>query len=383
MAGTAKRTSCRSLAHQPAIIPDIYDAALDPEGLEGLAAIVMAVGDGSSAAVSILCGHTFDEVATHNLPDKVRQAYTAYYHRLNPCLPIAMARCPTRISRFTDILPEPVLERTEFYTDFMCVHDTVRVMGAPGIPIGPNQILQLGVHRARRSSNFSDDDVARLQGVLPHLQRAMQLRQRLACGLHGTIGLAALESLAFGCVICDGAGRVLFANGAAEILEASGALSLALRQGIGVPSPVESRQLLTLINETAAGGSGGNMILTAADGARVFALATPLPIRLGGQSGRVFITFRSENACTTLDAAVLQQLFPLTAAEARLALAVAAGHSLAEFGAEHRVSDNTLRTQIASVLRKTGAGNQRELVHLLGMLPPVKRLSASTNEGGR
>ncbi len=362
-----------SLAIQPAIVSDIYDAALDPEGLQGLTAIVMAVGEGSSAALGILHGNAFAEAAICNLPDKALQDYAAYYRHINPCIPLAMARHPNSISRFTDLMPETDLERTEFHTDFLRVHDTVRAMGVPAVPVGPGVLLQFSVHRPRGSTDFSDDDVARLQDLAPHLQRAMQLRRRLDLGLHLNAGLAALETLAFGCVICDGAGHVLFANRAAEALEASGIVTLASRQGLRARNAGQSRQLAASIGQTAAGGSGDALILTTRDGIRVFVLTTPLPMRLGGQPGRVLVTLRSENTSTTLDAAALQQLFVLTTAEARLALALAAGHSLAEFAAQHRVSDNTLRTQIASILHKTGTENQRELVRLLGLLPPVGR----------
>ncbi|MBR2691623.1 MAG: hypothetical protein IKE42_27525 [Aquamicrobium sp.] len=364
---------------EPAVVSDLYDAALDPQGLRGLAEIVMAVGQGSSAAVSLERGNSFEEVATFNLPDKALQDYAAYYRRINPCIPIAMARHPGNISRFSDLIAEQDLERTEFYTDFMQVHDTVRAMGAPGIAIGPNLLLQVGVHRSRGSTDFDGNDVARLQGMVPHLKRAMQLRRRLSGGLDINAGLAALEAFAFGCVICDAAGHVLFANRAAEALEAGGIVTLTTRQGLQARNPGQSRQLATSIGATAAGGTGDALILTARDGTRVFALTTPLPVRFGGQPGHVLVTFRSESAATTLDATALQQLFPLTTAEARLALALAGGHSLARYAAEHKVSDNTLRTQIASILHKTGTENQRELVRLLGLLPPVDRMAGVGN----
>lgn len=68
----------------------------------------------------------------------------------------------------------------------------------------------------------------------------------------------------------------------------------------------------------------------------------------------------------------LAHMFGLTAAEAGLALALLAGASLAEIGVERRVTNNTLRTQLASVLRKTDTANQQNLVRLLGLLPPMR-----------
>jgi DNA-binding CsgD family transcriptional regulator len=48
-----------------------------------------------------------------------------------------------------------------------------------------------------------------------------------------------------------------------------------------------------------------------------------------------------------------------------------AGRSLAEIGAKRKVSENTLRTQLANILRKTETANQRDLVRLLSLLPPT------------
>jgi DNA-binding CsgD family transcriptional regulator len=139
----------------------------------------------------------------------------------------------------------------------------------------------------------------------------------------------------------------------------------------------ESRQLAALVGETAVGGSGGAMILTAEGGARLFALVTPLPSHFSGQPGRVLVVLRSEAAAPALDAATLWRLFKLTPAEARLALAIAAGHSLGQIGREHHVSENTLRTQLVSILRKTDTANQRELVRMLSLLPPIHRPAAA------
>jgi DNA-binding CsgD family transcriptional regulator len=43
--------------------------------------------------------------------------------------------------------------------------------------------------------------------------------------------------------------------------------------------------------------------------------------------------------------------------------------SLKQIQEDRGVSENTIRTQIAHILAKTGAANQRELVKLLGSLP--------------
>jgi len=357
-----------------AIVGDIYDTALDSTGLQRLAATVMKVGVGLSADVIVHHDNGPPEAAVHGVPDEALRRYGEYYGRINPAISAAAFWNPTRIGRYSDAISPRQYRQTEFYTDFARVFDTVHVMGMLQLSISRGSRAEIGVHRGAQCRDFTDDDVRRLQGVVPYLQRALQLRQRLAPRTQAHIGFAVLVTLAFGCVICDGTGRVLFANRAAETLEREGALTLVMsRQGIGAPDPTERARFAALIRDTAIGGSGGCMLLNAAHGVRLFVLATPLPGRLNGQPGQVLLTFRSETASPTVDTTMLGRLFQLTPAEARLAIALAAGRSLAEIGAELRVTENTLRTQIASVLRKTGTANQRELVRMLNLVPPVAR----------
>ena len=171
-----------------------------------------------------------------------------------------------------------------------------------------------------------------------------------------------------------GPGGILFANAAAEAHARSGDGLVLGGAGLGVAAfyPGESALLRALIADAANGGTGGAVAITGYEGGRLFMLVAPLPARIADEPGRVLVTMRPAAAGPTFDAFTLQRLFGLTQAEARLALALLAGRSLAEYGAERQVTENTLRTQLAHVLRKTETGSQRELVRLLGLLPPLR-----------
>jgi DNA-binding CsgD family transcriptional regulator len=68
------------------------------------------------------------------------------------------------------------------------------------------------------------------------------------------------------------------------------------------------------------------------------------------------------------DPALIAKVFDLTAAEARLAAAVAAGEPLERFAARHAVSLGTARNQLKAIFLKTGAHRQSELAALLARL---------------
>jgi len=64
-------------------------------------------------------------------------------------------------------------------------------------------------------------------------------------------------------------------------------------------------------------------------------------------------------------AALLQSLFALTPAEARVARRLAEGTTINELASAARVSRNTVRSQVRGVLQKTGCNRQSEAVGLL------------------
>jgi DNA-binding CsgD family transcriptional regulator len=66
-----------------------------------------------------------------------------------------------------------------------------------------------------------------------------------------------------------------------------------------------------------------------------------------------------------LAAGLLQALFDLTPAEARVAGLIAEGQSVDSITDSLQVSTNTVRTQLKSVFAKTGVGRQAELATLL------------------
>jgi DNA-binding CsgD family transcriptional regulator len=76
------------------------------------------------------------------------------------------------------------------------------------------------------------------------------------------------------------------------------------------------------------------------------------------------------------NAEVLQALFDLTPAEARVARGIGQGQSLTAMAAELTVSQETLRKQLKAVFGKTGLRRQAELAALLaGAQLPIRTSS--------
>jgi DNA-binding CsgD family transcriptional regulator len=63
---------------------------------------------------------------------------------------------------------------------------------------------------------------------------------------------------------------------------------------------------------------------------------------------------------------LVQSLFDLTVAEARVARSVTMGQTVEEIASEKGVSPHTVRTQVRGVLEKTGSRRQAEFIALFG-----------------
>ncbi|WP_166144631.1 helix-turn-helix transcriptional regulator [Methylosinus sp. RM1] len=93
------------------------------------------------------------------------------------------------------------------------------------------------------------------------------------------------------------------------------------------------------------------------------------PIRGAAQdvfaAGELLLVVTEVTLGAAPSASLLQGLFDLTPAEARVARAIAAGRPASEIAREHGVSGETIRTQLRSVFAKTGVSRQVDLVRLL------------------
>jgi DNA-binding CsgD family transcriptional regulator len=293
------------------------------------------------------------------------------------------ARPKTRISGH--LVPDAEYKRSEFYADFGKRLGLRHVIGTV-VPLGAAGMLPIGLHRPDGADPFEAADARLLDCLLPHLRRAMQLRHRLSPGASSMPpGLAALDALATAVAVVDADMRLLVANAAAEALAASGtAIRIVLeKMGAGPRQKVltalhhkDQMALRALVRATAAGGAPGGA-LRLRDGSltpAIAALVSPLPQRLsdtpGGLSGRVvgqaLILLRDlGSASLPPSSELLRKLFGLTHTEAEVACALYGGATKSSVAAKRGLRESTIRTHVNSILRKTGAGNLRDLERIL------------------
>ncbi|MBI1815373.1 MAG: helix-turn-helix transcriptional regulator [Deltaproteobacteria bacterium] len=189
-----------------------------------------------------------------------------------------------------------------------------------------------------------------------------------------------LHRLGHAVILVDERGRVVRMNQRAAEIVAQGD-GLLIQHGVlrGV-RPTDTAALHRLIGESVhsepTNGCAAGVGLRLERPSRrwpLTALVTPLTSLGSPPNGHaVAAVFVSDpEHSPAIDVGMLRQWFGLTPAEARLAVVLAQGHSLAEGLDRLGVGVNTARTQLKAIFGKTGTKRQAELVRLLLTAPTL------------
>lgn len=179
-----------------------------------------------------------------------------------------------------------------------------------------------------------------------------------------------LSHLGSGAILIGANGQPLFANAAAR-RHFNSALAATETQLFATDpaSNVALQALIRGIKKTPNAQPSRQRIALARPGEPpLVAYTIPVNGVAAGFRGAVDILVIVDPQKRELTASLLQQLFELTAAEARLASGLVKGLDLHEIAEQHGVSVETLRVQLKSIFAKTHTKRQPQLVALLAQL---------------
>jgi DNA-binding CsgD family transcriptional regulator len=219
--------------------------------------------------------------------------------------------------------------------------------------------------------------VGALDRLRPHLARSALLAARLELQRARQIG-ETLDLLGLPALVFDGEGRVLAANGSIEALKATlrwrAQDRISLRD---VNADALLQQAVAGISQAEAPAAQPDVRSFAVRGdvAEPSLVAHVVPIR--GAARDVFVRCAGVLVLTpvtrpqALPAELVQSLFDLTPAEARVARGLSAGDTVEDIAAKSGLSPTTIRNQVRGVLSKTGSRRLADLVALLGNIGKV------------
>ncbi len=226
--------------------------------------------------------------------------------------------------------------------------------------------------------------VVQFRKLAPHAERALQISRRLAeLDLHSSAVGDTLEMLPFGVFLIDAEQKVRFANRSArDVIADRDGLELREAQLHATEAGWDER-LDRLLRVACAADvylnkpPGGGLLLERPSGQRPYSI---LVMPLGREEEQlVFATESPAAAVFVTDPArrerlpqeLLQSVYALTQAEARLACLIAAGLTLDEAAEELGTARGTVRVHLERIFRKTGTHRQPDLVRLLLTSPAL------------
>ena len=219
--------------------------------------------------------------------------------------------------------------------------------------------------------------VQKLDELRPHLARSALLSARLQLE-RARIASDTLAALGLPAMVLNEQGKVLAANPLIEALTSY--IHWRAQDRVSLKDRAADQLLRDAIAAIdVAGGASVRSFPVRDTAAEAMMVAHVVPIRLAARD--IFVRCAAVLVLTpvTLPQAppveLVQSLFDLTPAEARVARGLASGKTVDDIATDGGTSANTIRTHVRGVLEKTGCNRQVDIVALLTAISSTRLTS--------
>ena len=323
-----------------------------------------------------------DFLALQDLSTALLEAYAAHFHSRDVLMEEELRRPEDfrgRAVREQEIVGEKAWQASEIYSDLARPNGMHHILSMNLSSRQTTAVPFLTFFRPPGTAMFEDEVVSRCEGVIPHLRRAIGLNRLISAGRRTVPRWTAklLDQLSAGIFLLDGRAKVLHANAVGQaILNRRDGLALRGGRLIATGEHTRARLDRILAASISAHPRGGEIRIERAESWWTLS-ACPLAERAASITGedhcRAWV-WVSDSAMGSSDLPRrLGALFDLTAAEQRVAAALARSHAPADIAQQQGVSLNTIRTQVRSICDKLGVQRQVELAHLLAEVAALPR----------
>jgi DNA-binding CsgD family transcriptional regulator len=355
------------------LIGDVYEAALLPSRWPSILAELRDLSAGAFASLVIIVNNNIQFVGTPEAEQLIADYVALGKPGFNPRIAGRIAIREQGYFADHDMFSQAQIDTDPFYREFLrprgygwVAADCVRP------PTG--EIASVSIERHHKRGPFEAETLALLNRLAPHFSRATLLSMRLGLS-RAEVATKLLEQLGLPGAVMRVGGRVLAANAAFTRLIP--AIVQDRRDRLTLTDRGADALLVGALDMFAAGGS--QMGEAAVGSIPIAAREHHLPMILHllpvqGAGHDIFSQAECIAVVTPVDRAavpsadLLQGLFDLTPAEARVARHVGEGGTIDELAAELGRSRNTVRQQLRGVFAKAGVTRQAELAALLGGL---------------
>jgi DNA-binding CsgD family transcriptional regulator/PAS domain-containing protein len=347
------------------LVDKIYESCFAPEIWPDVLDEIGRIADAPGASLFISKGDVIHWVASPEPRQRAEQVVRGGLLRGQIVPRLFALRLPAFLIDVDYFTPEE-LDREPIYRDVWRPQGVGWGMGtAIPMPTGENATFILS--RRTEVGPFERASANRLDEVRPHLARSVLISARLQLERARVAG-EALAAIGVPALVFDETGKVLAANPLIEAMTAY--VRWRPFDRVSLKDAAADRLLGDAIAMVGSDSGSGVRSFPVRDAdVETTMVAHVIPIRLSARD--IFLRCAAVLAMTPMTAPqappveLVQALFDLTPAEARVARSLASGKTVEDIAADGGVSLSTVRTHVRGVLAKTGCDRQVEVVALL------------------
>lgn len=304
--------------------------------------------------------------------------YMRGYHAIDPRAQLLMSLPYGAWVHCHEHFDERYVSTHPFYQEFLLPHGGRYVSGRKVFE-DDETVMVLGLHRPAARGPFRSEEHPMLYRLGEHVEHAMRIYRRLREKFaEASAARELLDQFAQPMLLLDELGGIRFRNTAAGRAIAQGDL-VTDRSGILTCVDAASQaELMSALQHLGLQGATRNPASAdrrwlrirrpgarAAVVANLVAVRPETSLRAFGPSPAALVLLHDPVASRDLDPFLVAEIFGLSPAEARVAVALRAGHSVQVIAQAHRTALPTIRSQVQSIFAKTGVHRQADLVRML------------------
>jgi DNA-binding CsgD family transcriptional regulator/PAS domain-containing protein len=369
------------------IIGDIYDCAINPSGWSAALSRITLALDAAYSTIALSNTTDFHNRMAAHSPWDVEQLNTLnddYGIQGVPGLDQLLVVDVDEAWSTMSVVPEHEVQQTKFFQNW-AQPQGLRDACLVKFVHSPDRIGMLAcVTRANRDI-VGPHEHKFISLISPHLRRAALIGDLLdQARVEAQIYQSTLDRLATAVVLTHASGHILYANAAAEqmfeqagpILKVGGKLrtqATTSQQALNVALHGASQ------SDRILGGSGIGIPLSSPDKPPAVAYVLPLSAgtaRAAFQPATAAVFVSTQISASPPPDAVLAALFDLTPAEARVVLALVGEQKRTNLPALLQISENTLKTHLSRIFRKTQTNSATELLKVVATVGLPTRMNS-------
>lgn len=361
-----------------AIVAGLYESATNPTKWSStLSAICSWAG---ASGFHFLGWNTAQNTSNFGIVSEQFQTsavaeYESYYGSIDPRLKILNREKAGNLVLCQDHFDASFVRRNEYYQEFLRKYGVRFLAGATLIRTFDSSVV-LALLKDSRGGPYSTEQIGRINRVLPHIRRAAVIKHRID-ELESTLAFYrfAVNSTKLRVLAVAESLEILYVSRAAESAIDDNAC-ITFKQGqLSATNRSQQVTLRNAVHSALASGQPCFISLRCAAGSPEFEYLTIKSLPGGhpllGSDRRSGVVVFMSDLYRPPSGIQLAQLFNLTAAEIRLAIALARGKRVEDYAAETSLKVTTVRTQLRAILTKTNMRRQTDIIRLFNAINSV------------